>query len=163
MRRWLPLWLIASAVLALALMGQIVVQHVHQAQQADTTSSLHFAWAFHPKSFREARDSTDLIVLANVASVQRGADIVVPVKGLPNGEDRVPTQRITVNVEKVYRGQAAKGQTLVLFQTGGGSTGFSEDDPAYQPGERYALLLVPGPNGCVRFQTARLAALVFLW
>jgi len=72
------------------------------------------------------------------------------VKGLPNGEDRVPTQRITVNVEKVYRGQAAKGQTLVLFQTGGGSTGFSEDDPAYQPGERYALLLVPGPNSMLR-------------
>lgn len=108
---------------------------------------LHFTWEFYPKSFREARDKATLIVLADVVAVERGPDIVVPVKGLPNDEDRVPMQHVTVKVAKTYRGQAAAGQTVTLAQTGGGTIGFSEDSPTYKVGERYVLLLRPGrPN-----------------
>lgn len=142
----LSVWSIAVAVLALGLIGQATI---HSSQHSDEVhgDGLHFTWEFYPRSFREARDKATLIVLADVVAVERGPDIVVPVKGLPNDEDRVPMQHVTVKVAKTYRGQAAAGQTVTLAQTGGGTIGFSEDSPTYKVGERYVLLLRPGrPN-----------------
>lgn len=110
-------------------------------------SGLHFTWEFHPKSFQEARDKATLIILADVVSVERGPDAVAQVQGLPNNEDRMPMQHITLKVAKTYRGQAERGQTLTIAETGGGEIGFSEDSPPYKVGERYVLLLRPGrPN-----------------
>lgn len=142
----LSLWVIVVVALALGLVGQTTARGSQHSDAADE-GGLHFIWEFYPKSFREARDKATLIVLADVVAVERGPDIVVPVKGLPNDEDRVPMQHITVKVAKTYQGQAAPGQTVTLAQTGGGTIGFSEDSPTYKVGERYVLLLRPGrPN-----------------
>lgn len=139
-------WSVAAAVLTLALAVQVTA---HRGQEPEHThgSGLHFTWEFHPKSFQEARDKATLIVLADVVAVERGPDAVVQVQGLPNNEDRMPMQHITVKVAKAYRGEAASGQTLAFTQSGGGDVGFSEDSPPYKVGERYVLLLRPGrPN-----------------
>lgn len=157
----LSIWSIAVAVLALSLVAQATARS-GQHSDAAQGEGLHFTWEFYPKSFREAREKATLIVLADVVAVERGPDIVVPVKGLPNDEDRVPMQRVTVKVAKTYRGQAAAGQTVTLAQTGGGTIGFSEDSPTYKVGERYVLLLRPGrpdmyriisPEGRLRITT----------
>ena len=152
--RWYISWAIVVVALALIVVGRVAAQSTPQPRVA---YRLSYAWAFHPHTLQEARDQTQLIVLATVVTVDRGEDIVVPVKGLPpNNEDRMPTQRITVQIAKVYRGQATVGQTISLYQTGGTTddkhlvSAFSEDDPPYQPGERYVLLLTPGPQNSLR-------------
>lgn len=155
------LWL-ASLVLALVLVGQVVYQ-----RSQGPVARLHASWVFHPASLAEAADQAQTIVLAEVVKVESGADLVVPVEGEPNGEDRVPTQRITVQVVNGYKG-AAVGDTLTLFQTGGTLQGVETDeatgkallettpqfilegDPLYQVGERYVLFLEAGPEGLLR-------------
>lgn len=139
----LILWSVTTAVLTLSLVAQANARGGEQ-QAEDHNHALHFTWEFYPKSFREARDKATLAVLADVVAVERGPDIVVPVKGLPNDEDRVPMQHVTVKVAKTYRGGAVTGETVALAQTGGGNVGFSEDSPTYRVGERYVLLLRPG-------------------
>lgn len=139
----LIVWLAITAALSLSLVAQATA-HGDQHQTEGNGRAIHFVWEFYPKSFREARDKATLIVLAEVVKVERGPDAVVQVKGLPNDEDRVPMQHVTVKVAKTYRGQAVTGETVTLAQTGGGDVGFSDDDPAYQVGERYVLFLRPG-------------------
>ena len=139
----LILWMIATVVLALSLVAQVTAHDIEQQAEGDGRA-IHFVWEFYPKSFREARDKATVIVLADVVKVERGPDAVVSVKGLPNNEDRVPMQHVTVKVAKTYRGQAVTGGTMTLAQTGGGDVGFSDDDPTYQVGERYVLFLQAG-------------------
>lgn len=103
------------------------------------------------EAFEEMVNLAELIVLADVKSVKQGPNYVVRFEGTTD-VDRVPTQRVTLEVIKVYRGQAAPGQMLTLWQYAVGVTwsgmapGFmiSEDDPVYERGEQYVLMLV-GP------------------
>jgi len=106
---WAP-----AAVLAITLGGQTFLSHHEQPELASEAS-----WAFHPHSFQEARDRAHTIVRAQVVAVEKGEDLVVPARSEPSGEDRLPTQRITVKVTKSYKGAAKAGETLTLFQTGG--------------------------------------------
>jgi len=104
------------------------------------------------EAFEEMVNLAELILLADVKSVKQGPDYVVRFEGTTD-VDRVPTQRVTLEVIKVYRGQAAPGQMLTLWQYAVGVTwsgiapGFmiNEDDPVYERGERYVLMLV-GPT-----------------
>jgi hypothetical protein len=153
---------ISIALLVFALVGQFATYRLQ-----GPTSTAHASWAFHPKSFAEARGRAKSIVLAEVTSVERGEDLVMPVEGEPNGEDRIPTQQVTLKVLKGYKGGAKAGQTLTLFQTGGTvlpppppegtkeavtdvQQVILEGDPLYQQGEKYLLLLEPGPKGMLR-------------
>jgi hypothetical protein len=106
---WAP-----AAVLALTLGGQVFLSHHEQPELVSEAS-----WAFHPRSLRETRDRAHTIVRAQVVAVEKGEDLVVPARGEPSGEDRLPTQRITIKVTKNFKGAARPGQTLTLFQTGG--------------------------------------------
>ncbi len=106
---WIP-----GAALALTLAGQVAVYY-HEQPEATAAAS----WNFHPKSLQETRDRAHTIVQAKVLSVEAGEDLVVPARGEPTGEDRIPTQRITVKVSKAHKGAAKGGDTLTLFQTGG--------------------------------------------
>jgi hypothetical protein len=157
------MWLPATA-LALALAGQAALSY-----SAGPTTVVHASWKFQPKSIREARDKAESVVQAEVVAVERGEDLVVPAAGEPTGEDRIPTQKITVKVKKAHKGSAKPGETLQLFQTGGAvlpvapaggpekkdvrikaRTVILEGDPLYQPGEEYMLMLEPGPRGLLR-------------
>ena len=106
------------------------------------------------ESFEEMVNQADLIVLADVKSVKQGPDFVSSIGDQePAHVGRVPTQRVTLDVVKVYQGDAAPGQTLTLFQgyvgvtwTGNLQLPFfmiDENDPIYKRGERYLLMLIP--------------------
>jgi len=147
---WRHLGLPVIAALALLLVGQFAAQGVAHPADANEVS-FQMSWRYHPQTFQEGRDRAELIVLANVTAVNRGPDFVGVHPEEPGGETRSPTQRITLKVVKVYRGNAVPGQTLTLTQDGGttdrgpGSqvARFAEDNPRYQQGERYVLLLQP--------------------
>ncbi|HLE89782.1 MAG TPA: hypothetical protein VI753_01430, partial [Anaerolineales bacterium] len=104
--------------------------------------------------FEEMVNRADLIVLADVKSVKQGPDFVSSTGYQePAHVDRVPTQRVMLNVVKVYQGDAAPGQTLTLYQGYVGVTWsgklplpffmIDENDPVYKRGERYVLMLIP--------------------
>jgi len=104
--------------------------------------------------FEEMVNQADLIVLADVKSVKQGPDFVSSTGDQePAHVGRVPTQRVTLNVVKVYQGDAAPGQTLTLYQGYVGVTWsgklplpffmIDENDPVYKRGERYVLMLIP--------------------
>jgi hypothetical protein len=151
----------AVVVLAVGIVGQLAIYR-HQPTALPMTAS----WTFHPTTLREARDRAQSIVLAKVVSVRRGDDIVTQQSGEPDGVDRIPTQRITVEVVKAYKGPVAAGQELTLFQTGGtvlppapaeghhATTRVQqlvlEGDPRYEADEQYLLMLEPGPQGTLR-------------
>jgi len=105
------------------------------------------------ESFEEMVNRADLIVLADVKSVKQGPDFVSSSDQEPAHVGRVPTQRVTLDVVKVYQGDAAPNQTLTLYQgyvgvtwTGNLQLPFfmiDENDPVYRRGEGYLLMLVP--------------------
>jgi len=108
------LWWVGVAVLTLALVGQYVAY-----TQNHPPALGKAVWAFQPKSFADVVDNSQTVVQAQVVKVEAGPDIVTKAPGEPNGEDRIPTQRVTVNVQSVDKGSTAPGQTLVVFRTGG--------------------------------------------
>ncbi|HEX6288138.1 MAG TPA: hypothetical protein VFZ66_03060 [Herpetosiphonaceae bacterium] len=151
-----------GAVLALALVGQLVA---YRAMGSAPTA--HASWIFEAKTFGEARQKAQAIVLADVIAVEQGDDLVVKVPAEPNGEARYPTQRVSLRVIKGYQGAAKADAVITLFQTGGSMPDVEqtvngkalpstaqvlilEGDPLYQVGERYLLLLEPGPRAMLR-------------
>lgn len=102
-------------------------------------------------SFEEIVDRAELIVLADVKAVQQGPDYVSPIIGT-SSTAHYPTQRITLEVVEVYKGDVALGQTVTLYQEGVGVTRspwpvfrINENDPVYERDERYILMLWPVP------------------
>ena len=72
-------------------------------------------------TFEEMVERAELIVLADVKAVKQGPDYVSPIIGTSSTE-HYPTQRITLEVVKVYKGDLAQGQTVTLYQEGVGVT-----------------------------------------
>ncbi len=150
------------AALALLLIGQVALYRLQRPAMV-----AHAVWDFQPKNFAEAKNRAKHIVLAEVVNVERGEDIVTKVEGEPNGEDRLPTQKVTLKVVKGYKGNA-RDTMITLFQTGGevqnppppaegekppsveGSEVIFAGDPLYKVGEQYLLLLEPGPRDMQR-------------
>jgi len=106
------------------------------------------------RSFEEMINRAELIVLADVKAIKQGPDYLAPV-GI-DSVNRAPTQRITLEVVEVYKGDIAQGQTVTLYQEGVGVTWsiqdhpwpvfrINENDPVYERGERYILMLWPVP------------------
>lgn len=156
------LWFIATGILGLILVAQLAVS-----TSRPRNLVLYASWANSPKSLKEAHAIAKTIVLAEVIAVEQGDDLVVPVDGELNDEDRVPTQRVTLNVIKSYKGGDKTIDTVTLFQTGGVQTQVPtsdngkelesnaaqvilEGDPLYVIGEQYLLMLEDGPNGMQR-------------
>jgi hypothetical protein len=100
----------------------------------------HATWIYHPQNVAEAKAKASEVVVARVVSVEAGPDIVVPVKDEPSGEDRIPTQRINVEIVRSLKGQSSG--TLRIFHTGT-NTQFIEGDPGYTAGETYLMFLEP--------------------
>jgi LPXTG-motif cell wall-anchored protein len=116
-------------------------------------------------------------VEVQVVSVASGPDIVTKLPQEPGGEDRIPTEQITVQVQGVDKGPSAAGQQLIIFRTGGDHPTFPkppphpagagpnntqapppagvaefmvDGDPSYQAGQHYFLALEAGPNNTLR-------------
>lgn len=157
----------ASLALALGVAGQVGYYH----HNAPSTSTLHASWAFKPTNLKQLQARAKSIALVKVVSTEAGPDIVVAQPEEPSGSDRIPTRRVTVEVLKSYKGTPATKQRLTLFQTGGtvatppapakGDKGdkvpeskvqqvILSDDPLYNPGEQYLVMLEAGPQGTLR-------------
>ena len=108
------------------------------------------------ESFEEMVNLADLIVLADVKSVKAGPDWVSPSTHPDQSVQsvhRTLTQRITLEVVKVYKGDVLESKTLTVQQFHTGVTRFyqfpfpafqvNENDPVYKRGERYILMLIP--------------------
>ncbi len=159
------------AVLTLALAAQATIYVT-----AKPAATAHAVWAFQPTNFSEVVSRAQVVVEAQVVSVAKGADITIVAPGEPDGKVVIPTQQITVKVLNTDKGQVAAGQQLTVFRTGGETTIpagppagsgkgdpnaappqpaqvnvlMLDDDPAYQAGERYFLLMEAGPNNTLR-------------
>jgi hypothetical protein len=149
--------LLIGAAVAVGLAGAVPAA-VYGTGNEPTTVPMRATWNYHPQSVKDARNTAQSIVLAQVVSTRQGDDLVVPAAGEPSGVNRVPTQRVTVKVLQSYKGTAQTNQQLTLFQTGGvvtNSRGESgrlvlDGDPLYKAGERYLLMLSAGPDGALR-------------
>lgn len=97
-------------------------------------------WVHYYASVGAVKEAATDIVLARVARVEAGPDIVQQVPGEPDGEVRIPTQRITLDVKERFKGEGSN--QLVLFKTGS-SNWYIEGDPHYQVGETEVLFLRP--------------------
>ncbi len=159
------------AALTIALVVQFAIYYT-----AGPSGTAHAVWAFQPKSFGEVVNKAQVIVEAQVVAINKGPDIVVPVQAEPTGKVAIPTQHITIQVLKADKGAISAGQQLTVFHTGGPSNipagppagsgkgdpnaapppdvqvnaMMLDDDPAYQVGERYFMLMEAGPDGTLR-------------
>jgi hypothetical protein len=70
--------------------------------------------------------------------VQQAPDIVTPLPGTPDGEDREPNQRISLDVIRTLAGNS--NSTIKLYHIGSDKM-WIHDDPPYRVGEAYVLFL----------------------
>jgi hypothetical protein len=140
-------WLSGTAVVLVILIVAQVLLRIQLRPAAEIAAS----WAEEPASLEETAASAEQVLLGRVTRVRRGQDLVVPVKDLPGGEDRVPVEIVTIRLEKSLKGPAHGGppETIEVFRTGA-SSGRDQvtmvEDPPYSSGEQYALFVKPGPE-----------------
>jgi len=165
------LW-ITAAMLSLAL----IAQFAHHLEHTKGKVVAYASWRNRPARFEDARKQSKAIRLAKVVAVERGEDLVTSAPGEPNNEDRIPTQKVTMEVVQAYKAKGQRprqGERFTLFQTGGTilppapaspAPGASpapeptttavqfilEGDPPYKVGEQHLLLLEDGPRGMLR-------------
>lgn len=178
-------WLV-GCVTALALL--LAAQVLAAGRMAGDVESVWIAdWAENPESVEEAVESAEQVVVGQVVRVRPGEDLVVEAEGLPDGVDRIPTEIVTLRVEKSMKaGRGDPPQTVEVFRTGGtigtppsqrgnrppeeppegverpdrpdppgDRTVKLNGDPPYERGERYVLMLKPGPEMRVNGRTMR--------
>ena len=107
----------ATLVLAVVLAGQLVAAH---RVMTSTGTTLWVAdWAENPESLEEALASAEQVVVGQVSRVRAGEDLVVQVEGEPGGEDRIPTEIVTLRVERSLKSAGGGAPTTIeLFRTG---------------------------------------------
>ncbi len=104
-------------------------------------------WQQRAHTLAEALKLSSAVVVARVTAVSDAEDIVVPVPGLEEGEDRIPTQRISFSVSRSLLGRV--DGSFELFHTGNAEFVLDEDGP-YKVGESYVLFLAPREDGSYR-------------
>jgi len=132
-----------SGVPALTIGGGLAERH-GEAEPTEQGPVVHAVWYHHPRTLAELGRLASAVVVAKVTGVHDAADIVVPVKGLENDEDRIPTQRIEFEVQKSLRGRI--DSSFDLFHTGS-ETFILDGDPPYELGETYLLFVMPREDG----------------
>lgn len=105
-------------------------------------------WHDRPNTMEEALERSIAVVRGRVLRVQPGADLVVPVEGLKDNVDRIPTERVLFAVDKVLAGQL-NPRVVELFRTGSADYVIAEDPP-YVQGESYVLFLTHADRGMYR-------------
>lgn len=108
-------WLV-GATLALAVMlgAQWAVINPGESMQRVWVAD----WAENPESLDDVVEAAEEVVLGRVTRVRRGPDIVMRVDGEPE-EDRIPTEAVTIQVERRYKSAREGGPaTIEVFRTG---------------------------------------------
>lgn len=105
-------------------------------------------WHDRPNTIEEAMERTLAVVRGRVLQVKAGPDLVVPVEGLEDGVDRIPTQRVLLAVDQVLAGEM-RSRVVEIFKTGN-ETYTLVEDPAYAEGEEYVLFLTRALRGTYR-------------
>ncbi|MFD1542807.1 hypothetical protein [Nonomuraea guangzhouensis] len=95
-------------------------------------------WRYQPRSVAQAVRMGTSVVRATVLETKQAEDLVVNAQAEPGGQDRVPTQAITLRTDETFKG--APGAVFTLFRTGTDASGIV-DDPAYQVGQQYVMIL----------------------
>lgn len=130
----------------LAVVGGTEEKHGDEADHGDGPF-VHAFWHQHPRSLGEAAAMASAVVVARATGVYDAPDIVVPVKGIKNDEDRIPNQRIAFEVKRTLLGDVEP--TFDLFHTGN-ETFVLDGDPPYEMGRTYLLFLTPREDGTYR-------------
>jgi len=105
------------------------------------TPHIHALWYNHPHSLREATRLASEVVVATVTDVTDG-DAIQTVRDAGS----IPTQRVHFTVKGAQKGSLGVGESFVLFQNGNEDNRFAED-PSYQVGHRYLLMLTAREDG----------------
>jgi hypothetical protein len=121
----------------------IVPEHPVVGPEADSPR-FHAFWANNPRTLRETTRLASHIVVATVTGVEKGAPIVNRQKD--GYVSRIPTQRVTFNVNRSRKGEMVASESFVLFQNGNDTNRFDED-PSYKVGGRYLLFLTERGDG----------------
>jgi hypothetical protein len=108
------------------------------------TPRFHAFWSNHPHSVRDTTRMASQVVVATVTGVAKGATIVNRQKD--GYVSRIPTQRVSFDVEGSFKGSLETGDSFVLFQNGDETHRFDED-PSYEVGSRHLLFLTPRKDG----------------
>ena len=155
---------VVAAALAIGLLAQIGFR----AQEHREPAPMSATWRYNPASVTEAVRIADQIVLARVTAVDQTDGLRATVRGEPNNEVHIPSEAVTLAVEKTYMGRA--DPEVLVFHTGGTAVQDSAapaaqsdtadgplrravhlaEDPPYVVGERYLLFLMDGPALGVR-------------
>ncbi|UQN09379.1 hypothetical protein [Deinococcus sp. QL22] len=157
-----------------ALSGLLVVQWLAplRPRGPQAAPGMHASWVNVARSLDEAVKLSQTVVVARVVGVKRASDLTVKAAGEPNGVDRVPVERVLLEVQALY---GSAPQQVTLFHTGLSTgqltdqtppekapdlkptdqaaptqtsprTTLLEDDPEYKEGQQYVLFLRPGPE-----------------
>lgn len=121
----------------------------HPGEAADRSSrpTARAFWHSRPSSLVDAAKLANAVVVARVTAVSDGADLEVKADGLAEGVDRIPTQRVSFDVERTLAGHA--GASFELFHTGNASYVVDEDAP-YHEGQSYLLFVTARDDGSYR-------------
>jgi hypothetical protein len=103
----------------------------------------HAFWVNTPHSIGEATRMASAVVVATVRDVSDGAPIETVHAA---GVQRIPTQRVTFDVERSRKGSLRPGESFVLFQNGNEANRFDED-PSYEVGSSYLMFLSAREDG----------------
>ncbi len=95
------------------LLGYQLYEHF---QNVHAPSALHASWKFAPQTVSDMDKLADQVVLAKVAAIRRGPDLVTQAEGEPGGVDRIPTEIVTMQVEQNLKGAAE--QHVEVFHSG---------------------------------------------
>lgn len=114
--------------------------------RADAPRAIAY-WQERATTLVEAVKRASAVVVARVAAVSDARDLVVPVPGLDEGEDRIPTQMISFEVARTVAGEISPA--FDLFHTGNADLVVDEDGP-YKAGETYVLFVTPREDGSFR-------------
>jgi hypothetical protein len=107
------------------------------------TPRFHAYWYNHPHSLREATHLSREVVVATVTDISEGDAIETHHR---QGVQRIPTQRVSFEVQSSRKGSLEVGESFVLFQNGNEDNRFDED-PSYKVGATYLLFLTPRKDG----------------
>ena len=121
-----------------------VDRHVDHPENPEDSPRFHGNWYYNPRTIRQATRLASDVVVATVTGVTDGPDIVNRTKD--GYVSRIPTQRVSFNVESTRKGEMVGGESFVLFQNGNEANRFDED-PSYEVGSRHLLFLTPRPDG----------------
>ena len=103
----------------------------------------HAYWRNNPTSLQAATRLASEIVVATVTDVAEG-DAIETVYA--DGVQRIPTQRVSFDVQGSRKGSLATGESFVLFQNGNAANRFDED-PSYEMGQSYLLFMTQREDG----------------